>query len=77
MHITAEDFAERFVGPESAGRRFVISELSYLLRSGPALIALALARTLSMYLAYRLSLIERCPLRNLKRRLSMNHRHRS
>ncbi len=75
FHAVNEDFVERFGRPESEGRRFVLSELSYLLRNSPALIPLALARTLSKYLAYRLGLIERHLPRGLKRQLSMNRRY--
>ncbi len=75
LHATAEGLVERFGRPEGEGRRFVISELSYLLRKGPALIPLALVRTVSKYVAYRLGHIERHLPLGLKRRLSMNSRY--
>ncbi|MCH9052461.1 MAG: glycosyltransferase family 2 protein [Proteobacteria bacterium] len=74
LHATADGWAERFGRPEGEGRRFVISELAYLSRKGPALIPLALVRTVSKYLAYRLGHIERHLPPGLKRRLSMNTR---
>ena len=74
LHATAEGWVERFGRPEGEGRRFVISELAYLLRKGPALIPLALVRTVSKYLAYRLGHVERHLPPGLKRRLSMNSR---
>ena len=74
LHATADGWVERFGRPEGEGRRFVISELAYLLRKGPALIPLALVRTVSKYLAYRLGHVERHLPPGLKRRLSMNSR---
>jgi rhamnosyltransferase len=75
LHATADGLVERFGGPEGEGRRFVISELSYLLRNGPAFIPLALVRTVSKYVAYRLGHIERHLPQGLKRRISMNSRY--
>ena len=75
LHATADELVERFGRPEGEGRRFVISELSYLLRKRPALIPLALVRTVLKYLAYRLGQIERHLPPGLKRRLSMNSRY--
>ena len=75
LHATADGLVERFGRPEGEGRRFVISELSFLLRKGPALIPLALVRTVSKYVAYRLGHIERHLPQGLKRRISMNSRY--
>ncbi|MCZ6609441.1 MAG: glycosyltransferase family 2 protein [Alphaproteobacteria bacterium] len=75
LHAMAGGLVERFGRPEGEGRRFVNSELSYLLRKGPALIPLALVRTVSKYVAYRLGHIERHLPQGLKRRISMNSRY--
>ena len=75
LHATAGGLVEQFGRPEGEGRRFVISELSFLLRKGPALIPLALVRTVSKYVAYRLGHIERHLPQGLKRRISMNSRY--
>lgn len=75
LHATADGLVERFGKPEGEGRRFVVSELAYLLRKGPAFIPLALVRTVSKYVAYRLGHIERHLPQGLKRRLGMNSRY--
>jgi rhamnosyltransferase len=75
LHAEKADFAERFGRPEGEGRRFVMSELTYLSRNAPALIPLAVLRTVSKYIAYRLGHIERHLPLGLKRRLGMNTRY--
>ena len=62
-------------GPEGEGWRYIRSELSYLLSNRPLMIPVALLRTASKYLGYRLGRAEaRLPL-ELKRALSLNRRY--
>jgi rhamnosyltransferase len=64
----------KFGQPTGEGRRFVLSELSYLWRHDILRIPSSLVRTLIKLLGYRLGRMEaRLPL-NLKRRLSMHSR---
>ena len=56
------------------GRRFVLSELRYVLRRNPLLIPSVIFRTLLKYLGYSLGRKEAWFRPALKRRLGMNHR---
>lgn len=61
--------------PEGEGRRFVLSEIRYLLRKAPWRLPEAALRTVLKYAGYRLGKIEhKLPLR-LKRALSMHKRY--
>jgi rhamnosyltransferase len=60
-----------FAVAEAEGRRFVISEMKYLLRNAPSLLLLAVIRTLAKYIGFRMGLYEdKLPV-TLKSRLSM------
>ena len=74
-HARSQNVFARFGRSEGEGWRFVRSELAYLLRNAPLVIAAALARTVFKYIGYRLGRAEgRLPHR-LKRRLSMNRQY--
>lgn len=74
MHASAHSLIKQFGKPESEGRRFVLSELSFLWHGHRRLIPSAMVRSASKYLGYRLGLAEANLPLTLKRRLSMNHR---
>ncbi len=75
LHARSRSLLERFGGPEGEGWRYIRSELSYLLSNRPLVIPVALLRTASKYLGYRLGRAEeRLPL-GLKRALSLNRRY--
>jgi rhamnosyltransferase len=61
---------ESFGRAEGEGRRFVLSELRYLLRRAPWLIPSAIGRTLAKYMAYRLGAMEQSLPPGLKLKLS-------
>ena len=63
---------KEFGGASGQGMKFVKSELLYLLSNQPLLIPLALLRTLTKYLFYKLGRIERHLPLALKKKLSMN-----
>lgn len=74
LHAREPWIQESFGGAAGEGKRFVISELKYLLRHAPWLIPSALIRTVLKLLAYRLGKLEaRLPVW-LKKRLSMHRR---
>lgn len=74
LHAREPWIQENFGGASGEGKRFVISELKYLLRKAPWLIPSALLRTVLKLLGYRLGKLEaRLPLW-LKKRLSMHLR---
>lgn len=74
LHAREPWIRENFGGAAGEGKRFVISELKYLLRKAPWLIPSALLRTVLKMLGYRLGRLEaRLPLW-LKKRLSMHRR---
>ena len=67
---------DRFGRAEGEGLRFIRSEGAYLWRTGQArLLPVALWRTLSKYLGYKLGQNERYLARALKRKLSMHQRY--
>jgi rhamnosyltransferase len=63
-----------FGGAEGEGKKFVISELKYLLKSAPWLIPSAMARTGLKYMGYRLGMLEKKMPASLKYKLSMHKR---
>lgn len=74
LHAREPWIQENFGGASGEGKRFVISELKYLLRKAPWLIPSALLRTVLKLVGYRLGKLEtRLPLW-LKKRLSMHRR---
>ncbi|MEK8088966.1 glycosyltransferase family 2 protein [Thermithiobacillus plumbiphilus] len=74
LHAREPWIQENFGGASGEGKRFVISELKYLLRKAPWLIPSALLRTVLKLVGYRLGKLEaRLPV-GLKKRLSMHRR---
>jgi len=63
---------EAFGRGENEGRRFVLSELRYLLTHAPHLIPSAMVRTLTKYIGYRLGAAEALLPRWLKSSISMH-----
>jgi len=72
LHVRESWLLETLGSPEGEGRRFVQSELRYLLRNAPGRIPSALLRTLTKYLGYRLGRLEHRLPRRIKRRMSMH-----
>ena len=62
---------QAFGRAEGEGRKFVVSELKYLWRKAPALIPLALTRTIVKYFGYRLGVVQQWLPQSLRCRLSM------
>ena len=54
MHRSEAWLAERFGAPSGEGRRFVLAELSYLVKNAPHLVPLATLRTISKYVGYKI-----------------------
>lgn len=74
LHAREPWIQENFGGASGEGRRFVVSELKYLLRQAPWLIPSALLRTVLKLMGYRLGKLEaRLPV-GLKKQLSMHRR---
>lgn len=71
LHAHEKWLTEKFGKPQGEGRRFVLSELRYLVRRAPWLIPSAIARTGFKYLGYRLGLAHENLPRRWPRRLSM------
>jgi rhamnosyltransferase len=74
LHTRESWLLQEFGRANGEGKRFVLSELKYLLRTDASLIPLALTRTAAKLAAYRLGKMERVLYNPVKRRLSM-HRH--
>ena len=74
FHAREPWLRSEFGGAESEGKKFVISELKFLLKSAPYLIPSAVMRTGFKYLGYKLGLQEKKLPVSLKYRLSMHKR---
>jgi len=72
LHARESWLNEQFGTASGEGRRFVISELKYLLRHGPHHIPAAMTRTLAKYLGYKIGRRESRLAPRLKHRLGMN-----
>jgi len=72
LHSRESWLNEQFGSASGEGRRFVVSELKYLLRHGPYYIPSAMARTLAKYLGYKIGRRESRIAPGLKHRLGMN-----
>lgn len=75
LHHDQSWILKEFGRPEGEGRRYVLSELAYLLKKAPWLIPSALARTVAKFTGYKLGQnYRRMPI-ELRRRMSMNRRY--
>lgn len=72
FHAREPWIRERFGIAETEGKRYVISELAYLLREAPWLIPSATLRTLLKFFGYRLGILEAHLPKMLKQSFSMN-----
>jgi rhamnosyltransferase len=72
LHIREPWLQETFGNAEGEGRRFVLSELRYLLRNGPWLIPSAMLHVAAKLLGYRAGRKEAVLSVKLKRQLSMH-----
>lgn len=72
LHSRESWLNEHFGAASGEGRRFVLSELKYLLRHGPHHIPAAMTRTLAKYLGYKIGRRESRLAPRLKYRLGMN-----
>jgi rhamnosyltransferase len=72
FHARESWMRELFGQNEEEGKRFIISELSYLMKRSPLLIPSAMQRNLFKLAGYKLGLKEEFLSVSLKRRLSMN-----
>ena len=72
LHSRENWLNQQFGSASGEGRRFVLSELKYLLAHGPQHIPSAFARTLAKYLGYKIGRRESRIAPNVKHRLGMN-----
>lgn len=72
FHSRENWIRETFGNAEGEGKKFVISEIKYLLKSSPWCIPSAMFRTFSKYLGYRLGFHEQWLPLFIKTRMSMN-----
>lgn len=72
LHAREPWLLQQFGSVSGEGKRFVLSELRYLLRHSPLLIPFACARTLAKYLGYRLGRNEARLPAHVKYRFSLN-----
>ena len=72
LHSREHWLIEQFGEPGGQGMLFIKSELSYLLRNSPKYIPLAIIRTITKYVAYKLGRLENYLPPRLKPVLSMN-----
>jgi rhamnosyltransferase len=72
LHSREHWLLDEFGQANGEGKRFVFSELRYLLRRSPRQIPLALLRTLTKFLGYRLGRMEVRLSPGIKRQLSMH-----
>lgn len=72
FHSRESRTLREFGSPEGEGRRFVVSELRYLLKCAPWLLLSAVFRTALKYMGYRLGKVEGFLPLGLKRRFSMH-----
>lgn len=75
LHSRESWLNEQFGSASGEGRRFVLSELKYLLGHGPQHIPSAVARTIAKYLGYKIGRRENRIAPRLKYRLGMNKRY--
>jgi len=75
LHARENWLMEQFGSASGEGRRFVISELKYLLRHGPHHVPSAMARTLAKYLGYKIGRRESRIAPEVKCRLGMNRQY--
>jgi rhamnosyltransferase len=72
LHSREGWLLDKFGKPEAEGKKFVISELRYLIKNNPILIPSSIIRTLAKFLGYRLGLMESKLSIKIKKGLSMN-----
>jgi rhamnosyltransferase len=75
LHSRESWLNEQFGSASGEGRRFVLSELKYLLGHGPHQIPSAVARTFAKYLGYKIGRRESRIAPELKHRLGMNRQY--
>lgn len=75
LHSRESWLNEQFGSASGEGRRFVLSELKYLLGHGPQHIPSAMTRTLAKYLGYKIGRRESRIAPRLKHRLGMNRQY--
>jgi rhamnosyltransferase len=75
LHSRESWLNEHFGSASGEGRRFVLSELKYLLKHGPHHVPSAMARTLAKYFGYRIGRRESRITPELKHRLGMNRQY--
>ncbi len=74
FHALTPWLLREFGEASGEGRKFVVSELRYLLDHSPTLLPSAIARSVAKYLGYRLGRLQGVMPPTLKRRLSMSPR---
>ncbi|HEY2470116.1 MAG TPA: glycosyltransferase family 2 protein [Terracidiphilus sp.] len=74
LHARESWLIEQFGSASGEGRRFVISELNYLLRHGPHHVPSAMARTMAKYAGYKIGRRESRIAPGLKVHLGLNRR---
>ncbi len=72
LHAREPWLVEQFGTASGEGRRFVLSELRYLLSHNPFLIPSAMMRTLTKYVGYRMGKLEKIFSPRIKSRLGLN-----
>ncbi len=72
LHARESWLIEHFGNASGEGRRFVLSELKYLIRHGAQYVPSAVTRTFAKYLGYRIGRCESSIAAWLKRHLGMN-----
>jgi rhamnosyltransferase len=75
LHAREHWLIDQFGSASGEGRKFVVSELAYLLGRSPYLVPSALLRTAAKYLGYRMGRRESRIDRRLKYRLGLNRRY--
>jgi len=75
LHSRESWLNEHFGSASGEGRRFVLSEMKYLLGHGPQHIPSAMARTLAKYLGYKIGSRESRIAPRIKSRLGMNRQY--
>ena len=75
LHARESWLVEQFGNASGEGRRFVVSELKYLLKRGPHLVPSAVMRTFAKYLGYKIGRQERGIDPRVKYHLGMNRQY--
>lgn len=75
LHSRESWLNEQFGSASGEGRRFVLSELGYLLKHGPQYLPSAVARTAAKYMGYKIGRRESRIAPKLKYRLGMNRQY--